>query len=68
MPGMKFFIPLEDETMDQLGELDRLIPYQTGIPLFSQVEIIPAGEAGINPNEVQVRRLPLCQARPPCRH
>ena len=33
---MKIFVPLSDEMLDQLGEKDRLVPYQAGLALLSQ--------------------------------
>ncbi len=42
---MKLFVPLEDATQSQLREDDRLVPYQTGMFLFSQVEILTPSEA-----------------------
>lgn len=49
---MKLFIPLEDGTHAQLNENDRLVPYQAGMALFSQVEILPGADelkARLNP-------------------
>ena len=43
-PGMKIFIPLCETTLPLLGDADRLVPYQYGMMLFSQIEIIAPGE------------------------
>jgi hypothetical protein len=65
---MKLFIPLEDETHAQLNENDRLVPYQAGMALFSQVEILAVADEPENrinpdatsahpPSEPPIRRL-----------
>lgn len=67
---MKIFVPLCEETLPLLGAGDCLIPYQYGMTLFSQTEIIAPGDdqpaAQVNPDEAPVSRLPARPVQPPC--
>ena len=62
---MKLFIPLEDATMGQLNEQDRLVPYQLGMFLLSQVEILPVEDTGISPGAVPECLPPEPPVQPP---
>ncbi len=66
---MKIFIPFSEHTLPMLGDTDRLVPYQYGMMLFSQVEIFSPGEEPpleINPGEVPAGRPVERPVQPPC--
>lgn len=68
--GMKIFIPICEDTLAMLSGEDRLVPYQYGMALFSQVEVFAPGEeptpVAVSPDEARADRPAEPQALPTC--
>lgn len=68
--GMKIFIPLCEDTLTMLGDRDRLVPYQYGMALFSQVEVFAPGEepepVAVSPGEARADRPAEPRVLPTC--
>ena len=67
---MMIFIPVCESTLPLLGDEDRLVPYQYGMMLFSQIEIFAPGEepppVEFSPGEAPAGRPAEHPTPPPC--
>jgi hypothetical protein len=54
---MKAFVPLTDDELDALVGTEALVPYQPGLPLASQIGVVPpAGAEAFSPGATGARR------------